>query len=73
MLTPDTIARSRIMLQHTHIDWTAMDIDDAELDELVEFLLRNIQSMIIAPLDPSRSGEQLRAYLHRWIGPALER
>lgn len=71
MLTPDVIARCRTMLQHTHIDWAAIGYDDATLDELIEFLLRNIQSMIVAPTDPPRSGARLRAYLRRWIGPAL--
>ena len=71
MLTPDVIARCRTMLRHTHIDWAAIGYDDATLDELIEFLLRNIQSMIVAPTDPPRSGARLRAYLRRWIGPAL--
>ncbi len=71
MLTPDVIARCRTMLQHTHIDWAAIGYDDGTLDELIEFLLRNIQSMIVAPTDPPRSGARLRAYLRRWIGPAL--
>jgi AcrR family transcriptional regulator len=71
MLTPDVIARCRSMLQHTHIDWAALDFDEQTIDELVEFLLRNIQSMVIAPSTPPRSGEALRAYLRRWIGPAL--
>ncbi|GAS96364.1 transcriptional regulator [Mycolicibacterium canariasense] len=72
MLTADVIARCRTMLRHTHIDWAAMGYDDDTLDELVEFLLRNIQSMIVAPTDPPRTGARLRAYLRRWIGPALK-
>jgi AcrR family transcriptional regulator len=71
MLNPEVIARCRIILQHTHIDWTALGYDDKTIDELVEFLLRNIQSMVIAPADPPRSRDELRAYLRRWIGPAL--
>jgi AcrR family transcriptional regulator len=71
MLNPDVIARCRLILQHTHVDWAALGYDDHKIDELVEFLLRNIQSMVIAPSDPPRSREELRAYLHRWIGPAL--
>lgn len=71
MLAPNEIARCRAMLQHTHIDWDALGYDDRTVDELVEFLLRIIQSMVIAPLDPPRSGPELRAYLRRWIGPAL--
>lgn len=71
MLAPAVIARCRVILQHTDIDWAALGHDDKALDELVEFLLRNVQSMVIAPSDPPRSGSELRAYLRRWIGPAL--
>jgi AcrR family transcriptional regulator len=72
MLAPNEIARCRAILQHTHIDWTALGYDDATIDELVEFLLRMVQSMVVAPLEPTRSSTELRAYLRRWIGPALK-
>ena len=71
MLQPVVIARCRVILQHTRIDWAALGYDEDAIDELVEFLLRIIQSMVIAPPDPPRTGAQLRAYLRRWIGPAL--
>lgn len=71
MLTPDEIARCRAILHHAQIDWEQLGFDDPTIDELVEFLLRVIQSMVIAPPDPPRSSGELRAYLHRWIGPAL--
>jgi AcrR family transcriptional regulator len=71
MLVPDEIARCRVILEHTHIDWAAMGYDDATLDELVEFLLRIIQSMVVAPREPARSPAELRAFLRRWIAPAL--
>lgn len=71
MLTPDVIARSRGILQRAQIDWNHFGFDDRTMDELVEFLLRFIQSMVIAPPDPPRSSAELRAYVHRWIGPAL--
>ncbi|SBS78951.1 Transcriptional regulator, TetR family [uncultured Mycobacterium sp.] len=71
MLTPDVIARCRAVLHHAQIDWDQLGFDDPMIDELVELLLRMIQSMVIAPPDPPRSGAELRAYLHRWIGPAL--
>jgi AcrR family transcriptional regulator len=71
MLAPTEIARCREILQRTHIDWAALGYDDAIIDELVEFLLRMIQSMVVAPPDPPRSSADLRAYLRRWIGPAL--
>jgi AcrR family transcriptional regulator len=71
MLTPDVIKRCRAILHHAQIDWNQLGFDDRTIDELIEFLLRVIQSMVIAPPDPPRSFAELRAYLHRWIGPAL--
>jgi len=71
MLQPVVIARCRVILQHNRIDWKALGYDEGAIDELVEFLLRIIQSMVTAPPDPPRTGAQLRAYLRRWIGPAL--
>lgn len=71
MLLPDEIARCRAILIHTHINWTAMGYTDDTIDELVEFLLRIIQSMVVAPREPARSPAELRAFLRRWIAPAL--
>lgn len=71
MLVPDEIARCRVILQHTHIDWVAIGYAEDRLDELVEFLLRIIQSMVVAPRVPDRSPAELRAVLRRWIGPTL--
>lgn len=48
-----------------------MNYSNADIDELVEFLLRIIQSMVIAPAELPRDGRALRAFLHRWVGPAL--
>jgi AcrR family transcriptional regulator len=71
MLTADVIARCRAILHHARIDWDQLGFDDHMIDELVELLLRMIQSMVVAPPDPPRDSTELRAYLHRWIGPAL--
>jgi hypothetical protein len=56
MLAPAEVARCRAILRQTHIDWPALGYDDHTIDELVEFLLRIIQSMVIAP-------PELRTYL----------
>ena len=40
-------------------------------NELVELMLRTLQSFIVDPGTPPRSARQLRRYLHRWIGPAV--
>ncbi|HEX5143577.1 MAG TPA: helix-turn-helix domain-containing protein [Mycobacterium sp.] len=71
MVLPDAVARSRIMLEHTRIDWAALGYRGSAMDDLVEYLLRMIQSMVVAPSDPPRSPEALRAYLRRWIAPVL--
>lgn len=72
MLAPPVIDRCRIILRHSRIDWEDLGYrSDAEIDELTEFLLRIIQSMVIAPPEPPRDGVALRAFLHRWVGPAL--
>ena len=69
MVSPEAIARSRVMLEHSRIDWDALGFTGKAFDDLVEYLLRLIQSMVIAPSNPPRSGAQLRAYLARWIAP----
>lgn len=71
MLATTEIARCREFLQQAHIDWEALGYDDRTVDELVEFLLRIIQSMVVAPPESPRTGSELRDYLRRWIGPAL--
>jgi AcrR family transcriptional regulator len=71
MLQINVITRCRIILQHTNIDWAASGYDDAELDSLVEFLLRIIQSMVIAPREPTPTADELRAFLRRWVAPAI--
>jgi AcrR family transcriptional regulator len=71
MVIPAAVARSRAMLENTKIDWAAMGFTGARFDDLVEFLLRMIQSMVIAPSEPPRTGAALRDYLRQWIGPVV--
>lgn len=59
------------MLQRFDVDWAAAGFTDDELAEVAEYLLRVIQSFIIDPGRPPRSGRQLRQYLRRWVAPAL--
>jgi hypothetical protein len=46
---------------------------DDDLNELAEHLLRIIQSFVIDPGRPPRTGQQLRGYLRRWVGSAVTR
>lgn len=54
------------------VDWTAAGFGDDDLDELAEHLLRIIQSFVIDPGRPPRTGAELRSYLRRWVAPALQ-
>ncbi|MBX8691102.1 TetR/AcrR family transcriptional regulator [Mycolicibacterium porcinum] len=62
---------ARAMLHKMDVDWTAAGYTDAELDELAEHVLRIIQSFVIDPGRPPRTGEALRNYLTRWVGSAV--
>ncbi len=66
-----SVTLSRRLFERAPIDWVAAGYHDQELDELVGFLLRIIQSMIIDPPEPLKTGAELRRYLHRWVGPAV--
>jgi AcrR family transcriptional regulator len=72
MLTAAQIERCRIILLHKRVDWRGLGYDDRALDELVEYLLRYIQSTVVAPPDPPRTGGALRRHLRRWLVPAIE-
>lgn len=68
---PSSIALGRSLLGGFGIDWDAAGLDDDAQRELVEHLLRTLQSLILDPGVPERSGEELRGYLQRWLAPAL--
>jgi AcrR family transcriptional regulator len=59
------------MVRRFDVDWAALGFTDTDLDELAEHLLRILQSFVIDPGRPPRTGDQLRAYLRRWVGAAI--
>jgi AcrR family transcriptional regulator len=59
----------RSILERLDFDWSAAGYDDRMLDELIEHLLRTIQSFVIDPGRPPRAGQDLRRYLNRWVAP----
>ena len=59
------------MLRRFDVDWDAAGFSDDELNELAEHLLRIIQSFVIDPGRPPRTGEDLRDYMRRWVGSAV--
>jgi AcrR family transcriptional regulator len=59
------------MLRRFDVDWAAVGYSDADLDEFAEHLLRIIQSFVIDPGRPPRTGQDLRDYMRRWVGSIL--
>lgn len=59
------------MIKRFDVDWSQYGYDDESLRELVEYLLRTMQSFFVSPGHPPRSEEELRRYLRRWMGPAM--
>ncbi|MDW5609712.1 TetR/AcrR family transcriptional regulator [Mycolicibacterium sp. D5.8-2] len=53
------------------VDWDALGLDDAAIDDLVEYMLRMLQSFMVDPGKPPRTGAALRDYVRRWLGPVV--
>lgn len=53
------------------VDWADLGLQDGDLDDLAEYMLRILQSFMVDPGRPPRTGEVLRAYLRRWVAPVL--
>jgi AcrR family transcriptional regulator len=65
------MAFGRSIVERFNVDWTSVGIVDDELDRLVEFMLRIFQSLVIDPGRPPHKGKELRAFLRRWVAPAI--
>ncbi len=65
------MAFGRDMLERFDVDWRDAGLDDDDLAELAELMLRTVQSFVVDPGRPPRRGEDLRRYLHRWVVPAV--
>jgi AcrR family transcriptional regulator len=71
LTAPSSIALGGKLLAGFGIDWSETGLDEDEQHELVEHLLRVLQSFVLDPGDPARTGDEVRAYLRRWVAPAL--
>ncbi len=59
------------MIRRFDVDWARHGYDDAALSELVEHLLRTMQSFFVSPGNPQRPDAELRRYLQRWLAPVI--
>ncbi|WP_329405667.1 TetR/AcrR family transcriptional regulator [Nocardia vinacea] len=60
-----------MMIKRFDVDWERYGYDDTSLPELVEYILRTMQSFFVSPGNPPRSDDELRRYLGRWMGTAI--
>jgi AcrR family transcriptional regulator len=69
--SPEAMAIGREVFARAPVDWHAAGYDDAAVNEVIELMLRVLQSMVIDPPSTPRTGPQLRAWLQRWLAPAI--
>ncbi|MBE7159827.1 MAG: TetR family transcriptional regulator [Williamsia herbipolensis] len=69
--SPRAVALGRSIVDGYDVDWSGWTDDDR--DELVEHMLRTVQSFLVDPGDPPRRGAELRRYLRRWSSPGISR
>ncbi|MCZ4500250.1 MAG: transcriptional regulator, TetR family protein [Marmoricola sp.] len=71
LTSASSIDIGRTLIDGFGLDWTDLGLDESGQRELVEHLLRTLQSFVIDPGAPARTGAELRAYLQRWLAPVL--
>lgn len=71
LTAPSSVALGRSWLAALPVDLDAIGLSQQDQSDLVEVLLRNLQSFVLDPGEPARSGDDVRAYLRRWVAPAL--
>lgn len=59
------------MIRRFDVAWERYGYDDESLHELVEYVLRTMQSFFASPGNPPRGDDELRRYLRRWMGSAI--
>ena len=71
MTSDIALSLAHSILGRFDVDWETHGFTDDQLDELAEHMLRILQSFVVDPGRPARTGQQLRDYLHRQVGAAV--
>jgi AcrR family transcriptional regulator len=61
------VSLGHAMLDRVRIDWDSLGLTGSLFDEFLEQVLRMVQSLLLDPGDPPRTGPALRTYLARWL------
>lgn len=59
------------MLTRFDVDWDKYGYDESAQRGLVEFTLRVMLSFFVAPNESTRSRDELRGFIRRWLGGAI--
>lgn len=59
------------MLRRYPVDWSDAGLDEDDLEGLAELIMRLLTSLLENPSEPARTDDELRAWLRKWIAPAL--
>ncbi|ROZ83188.1 TetR/AcrR family transcriptional regulator [Gordonia sp. OPL2] len=62
---------ARSMVDRMDVDWVGAGYRFAEIEDIIEIVLRTLQSMVLDPGQPPRSDAELRGFLDRWVGAAV--
>lgn len=71
MTNRTAIEFARGLLSGFGVRWYPAGSTDADIDDLVEAMLRTLRSLVLDPGDPPRDATQLRAFVRRWIGSGV--
>lgn len=66
-----TVEYGALMLRRFPVDWSHAGLDEQDLTGLAELIMRLITSLLQHPAQAGRDDEDLRAWLTRWVAPAL--
>ena len=66
-----TTALATELLRGLPTDWASVGLDDGDLDDLADLMLRLIGSWVQHPPATPRPAEEVRRQVLRWIGPAV--
>jgi AcrR family transcriptional regulator len=70
--SPLSFALGARILRNTPVDWAAAGVTtDDDFQGLAEILMRLFLSFLQYPSTPALADDDLRAFVRRWIGPAL--
>ncbi|GAB93253.1 TetR/AcrR family transcriptional regulator [Gordonia rhizosphera] len=59
------------MVERLDVDWAGRGFSEADLDDVIDIVLRTVQSLVLDPGTPRRSEEELRRFVDRWMGAAV--